>query len=299
MRIALINSGLGLLAPAAALHRMRPDADLILAPDPEGMPWGPRTPEGIAERAMLCARAAARFHPDVLVMACNTGSVHALEPLRAEYEPGIPVIGTVPAIKPAAAAHHQVAIWATVATTASAYQRRLIAEFGGSADVTAVACPGLADAVDAGDGAATDAAIAVAAAQTPAGCEAIVLGCTEYELVADRISRAVPGAITMGSAVAVAAQALRRVPGSTPAPMPAESPGSPDGRSGLSQVGTVRVLLSGRPAVLPPAALRYPEGRLLAPLVVPDDVADISKPGHRSAAAHIPTTPAARSVIGG
>ncbi|MGB6457968.1 MAG: aspartate/glutamate racemase family protein, partial [Streptosporangiaceae bacterium] len=207
MRIALINSGLGLLAAAAALHQMRPDADLVLATDPDGMPWGPRTPDDIADRALLCARAAVEYEPDVLVMACNTGSVHALEPMRAEFEPDIPVIGTVPAIKPAAATHRLVAIWATVATTASAYQRRLIAEFGGSALVTPVACPGLADSVDAGDEAATDAAVTTAAAQTPAGCEAIVLGCTEYELAADRIRAAVPGAVTFGSAEAVAAQA--------------------------------------------------------------------------------------------
>ena len=277
MRIALINSGLGLLAPAAALHRMRPEADLILAPDPDGMPWGPRTPENIAERALLCARAAAAFQPDVLVMACNTGSVHALEPLRAEFEPAIPVIGTVPAIKPAAAAHNHVAIWATVATTASAYQRRLIAEFGGSAEVTAVACPGLADAVDAGDEDATAAAIAAAAARTPAGCEAIVLGCTEYELAADLISRAVPGAVTMGSAAAVAAQALRRVPaGAARTARVAGSGTVPTDRLAASGTvrtdrvagsGTVRVLLSGRLAAMPLAALRYPEGRLLAPLV--------------------------------
>jgi glutamate racemase len=257
MRIALINSGIGLLAPAAALHRLRPDADLILAPDPDGMPWGPRTPADIAARALLCARAAASYRPDVLVMACNTGSVHALDALRDEFEPGIPVIGTVPAIKPAAAAHHTVAIWATVATTSSAYQRRLIAEFGGSADVTAVACPGLADAMDAGDPDATAAAITAGAAGTPIGCEAIVLGCTEYELAASQISAAVPGAVTYGSAAAVAAQALRRAPADVP-------------RVG-ARSGTVRVLLSGRPAELPPAALLYPEGRLLAPLVLPPD----------------------------
>ena len=261
MRIALINSGLGLLAAAAALHRMRPDADLVLASDPDGMPWGPRTPGEIAERALLCARAAAQYQPDVLVMACNTGSVHALEALRAEFEPAIPVIGTVPAIKPAAAAHQNVAIWATVATTSSAYQRRLIAEFGGSARVTAVACPGLADAVDTGDEAAAAAAIAAAAAKTPPGCEAIVLGCTEYELAAARISSAIPGAVTFGSAGAVAAQALRRVPAHADQTT-GELPG------GSARRGTVQVLLSGRPAELPPAALRYPEGRMLAPLVV-------------------------------
>jgi glutamate racemase len=261
VRIALINSGLGLLAVAAALHRMRPDADLVLATDPDGMPWGPRTPDDIAGRALICARAAVRYQPDVLVMACNTGSVHALEPMRAEFEPDIPVIGTVPAIKPAAAAYRYVAIWATVATTASAYQRKLIARFGGSALVTPVACPGLADAVDAGYEAATDAAVTAAAAQTPAGCQAVVLGCTEYELAAARIQAAVPGAVTFGSADAVAAQALRRIPDGHAPPRPA-----PDGLDGV-QPGTVRVLLSGRPARMPLAALRYPEGRLLAPLV--------------------------------
>jgi glutamate racemase len=304
MRIALINSGLGLLAPAAALHRMRPDADLVLASDPDGMPWGPKTPGEIADRALLCARAAVRYQPDVLVMACNTGSVHALEALRAEFEPDIPVIGTVPAIKPAAAACARIAIWATVATTNSAYQRRLIAEFGGSAKVTAIACPGLADAVDVGDEAAAAAAIAAGAAQTPAGCQAIVLGCTEYELAADRISLAFPGAVTFGSAIAVAAQALRRTPGDT-APAVARpavarpavarpavahpslaqpSIGQPSvaqpsvAQPSAAQLGTVRVLLSGRPAGLPPAALRYPEGRLLAPLVLSDDSQPVTGP---------------------
>jgi glutamate racemase len=278
MRIALINSGIGLLAAAAALHRMRPDADLVLASDPDGMPWGPRTPDGIAERALLCARAAAQYQPDVLIMACNTGSVHALEPLRAEFEPVIPVIGTVPAIKPAAAAHQNVAIWATVATTSSAYQRRLIAEFGGSAQVTPVACPGLADAVDAGDETAAAAAIAAAAAQTPAGCEAIVLGCTEYELAAEQIRRAVPSAVTFGSAGAVAAQALRRIPpDAVQVPVIPALTFAAEALPALTQAGrggargTVRVLLSGRPAELPAAALRYPEGRLLAPLVVLSD----------------------------
>jgi glutamate racemase len=277
VRIALINSGLGLLAAAAALHRLRPDADLVLATDPDGMPWGPRTPADIADRALLCARAAAEYQPDVLVMACNTGSVHALEPMRAEFEPDIPVIGTVPAIKPAAAAHHRVAIWATVATTASAYQRRLIAEFGGSAHVTPVACPGLADAIDAGDEALTAASVKAAAAQTPDGCEAVVLGCTEYELAADLISSAVPGAVTFGSAQAVAAQALRRIPEATRRPVGAARPLDAT-QLDATQPGTVRVLLSGRSAPLPPAALRYPEGRLLAPLV------HVVKPGREAAA---------------
>jgi glutamate racemase len=259
MRIALINSGLGLLAAAAALHRLRPDADLVLAMDPDGMPWGPRAPADIAQRSLAAARAAAAFRPDVLVFACNTGTVHALGALRSEFEPGLPVVGTVPAIKPAAAHSDSVAVWATVATTASAYQRRLIAEFAGRARVTAVACPGLAEAVDSGDEPGTRAAVARAGARTPAGCGAVVLGCTEYELAAGMISAALPDVTLFGSAAAVAAQALRRA-GARAGSGADSPPGTP------RRAGTVRVILSGRAADLPDAALRYPEGRLLARL---------------------------------
>jgi len=263
MRFALLNSGLGLLAAASELHRLRPDADLVIAMDPDGMPWGPRTPDDIAERSLTIAKAAASYEPDVIVMACNTGSVHALEALRSEFEPQIPVVGTVPAIKPAAAAASSVAIWATVATTASEYQRKLIEEFGGEAQVIPVACPGLATAVDAGDNDAIESAIADAARRTPTGCGALVMGCTEYELTADQISVAVPGAVLFGSAAAVAAQALRRA-------LHTSADADPVGDS---EQGTLNVLLSGRPADLPAAALQYRQGRELALLAAGYDPA--------------------------
>ena len=263
MRFALINSGLGLLAAASELHKMRPDADLVIAMDPDGMPWGPRTPEDIAERSLLITRAAADYEPDVIVMACNTGSVHALQALRSEFEPRIPVVGTVPAIKPAAAVASSVAIWATVATTASEYQRRLIDEFGGQATVTPVACPGLATAIDAGDEDAIAAAIADAAERTPDDCGAVVMGCTEYELAADQIGVAVPGAALFGSAAAVAAQAMRR----------AVQAGAAVSQADDAKSGTLSVLLSGRPSSLPPAALQYRQGRELAMLATECDPA--------------------------
>jgi glutamate racemase len=260
MRVALLNSGIGLLAAASEMHKLRPDADLVIAMDPDGMPWGPRTAEDIAERSLAIARAAASYEPDVIVMACNTGSIHAIDALRAEFEPDIPVVGTVPAIKPAAAVASSVAIWATVATTASEYQRKLIAEFGGHAAVTPVACPGLATAIDAGDSDAIAAAIADAAMRTPDGCGAVVMGCTEYELAADQISVAVPGAALFGSAAAVAAQALRRIAQAGRSVDPPEGDG----------IGTLSVLLSGRPSGMPPAALQYRQGRELAMLPAGD-----------------------------
>jgi glutamate racemase len=296
MRIALINSGLGLLAAAAELRRQSPDVELILAMDPDGMPWGSRTPADIAQRSLACAHAAAAYDPDALVFACNTGSVHALDALRSQFEPRIPVVGTVPAIKPAAAARQPIAIWATAATTGSAYQHALIAQFAASVAVTEVPCPGLADAINAGDEEATAAAVSVAAARTPSQVSAVVLGCTEYELAAQAIAAARPGVTLHGSAVAVAAQALRRAVGGSAGHgngQPHAGYGHNYGQShadhgqshadhgqshashaqshaghGQSESGAagqpLRVLLSGRPGDLPPAALRYREGRFLA-----------------------------------
>lgn len=146
-----MDSGIGLLAAAAAMRRLRPDADLVLSSDPDGMPWGPRTPADLTGRALDVARAAAALRPDALIVACNTASVHSLPALRAALEPGIPVIGTVPAIKPAASAGGRVAIWATPATTGSPYQRDLIRAFAAGVPVTEVPCPGLADAVQYAD----------------------------------------------------------------------------------------------------------------------------------------------------
>ncbi|MEI7032295.1 glutamate racemase [Streptomyces pratensis] len=254
MKIALMDSGIGLLAAAAAVRRLRPDAELVISSDPGSMPWGPRDPQDVTARALAVARAAAAQRPDALIVACNTASVHALPALRAELEPALPVIGTVPAIKPAAAGGGSVAIWATPATTGSPYQRGLIARFAGTADVTEVPCPGLADAVEHADEAGIDRAVAAAAALTPPGVGAVVLGCTHYELVAGRIRDAVrrsgrPPLALHGSAGAVAAQALRRI-GAEPAPS-------------AEPVGALTVLLNGRPALLPEAALAYAEGRNL------------------------------------
>ncbi len=249
-----MDSGIGLLAATAAVRRLRPDADLVLSLDPDGMPWGRRTLEDLTQRAVAVADAAVEHRPDALIIGCNTATVHALHTLRARLEPRIPVIGTVPAIKPAAAGGGPVAIWATPATTGSPYQKGLIKDFADGVTVTEVPCFGLAEAVEHADETAIEAAVAAAAALTPEDVTTVVLGCTHYELVADRIRAAVqrpgfPPLVLHGSAEAVAAQALRRL-GEQSAP-------------GAEPNGTLTVLLSGREGNLPEAALVYEEGRLL------------------------------------
>lgn len=249
-RVAFVDSGLGLLGYADALHTLRPDLGLVLSLDPDNMPYGPRTPEEVQRLILASARATLPYRPDAIVVACNTASVHGLDALRAELEPDVPVVGTVPAIRPAAAAGGPIAVWATAATTSSDYLRGLVDAFAADVETHAVAALGLAEAIESGDAATVDACIAYAASHTPAGVQALVLGCTHYGLVGDRIVSALgPGVTVFDSPVAVARQTLRRI-GLEPDPSATEA-------------GLEAVLLSGRPAPAPTAWGAYPAGRRL------------------------------------
>ena len=250
MRLALIDSGFGLLPTAGWLRRLRPDAHLDLFMDPHGMPWGARPVDWIVERVLGAARLAVARGADAVVVPCNTASVSALGALRAELEPDRPVVGTVPAVKPAAAAGERFAIWATERTTASEYQRSLVELFAAPGQATAVACPGLADAVESGRPRAVADAVAFAAAATPPDVAGVVLGCTHFPLVSRVIAAALPPAVLLhDSSHAVAGQALRRL-GVDP---------DPD-----AEPGEVAVFLSGVPGHLPGAARSYPVGAALA-----------------------------------
>lgn len=249
MIVALIDSGFGLLPTAAWLRTFRPELDLLLSLDPDGAPWGPKSESWVTERVLAAADDAVARGAEVVVLPCNTATVTAVDLVRARLGDDIPVIGTVPAIKPAAAACSSVAIWATAATTASQYQADLIARFGNGAEVVGIACHGLADSIDRGDRAAARAAIAAAAAATPERVEGVVLGCTHYPLVVDDIVAALPTGVRLfDSAEAVAAQVLRRIDA-----LGRPAPGT----------GAVSVVLSGRPGELPSAASAFDSGRVL------------------------------------
>ena len=136
------------------------------------------------------------------------------------------------------------------------YQQNLIDSFAADLHVAKIACPGLAEAINAADLNKIDTAIEDAFTQMGPGMETVVLGCTHYGLVADRIMAARAGALTVfDSPMPVAKQTLRRI-GLEPAGV------------GEDQTGTGRVLAtfaSGRRVSLPQALAAYPAGkRLLA-----------------------------------
>ena len=280
--VGLLDSGLGLVPFAVAVHHELPHANLALALDPDFAPYGALTSAQIEQRTLLSARTLVDAGARALVIACNTASVHALQAVREQFEPDIPVIGTVPAVKPAAATGAPFAVWATTATTGSAYQRSLISMYAGDINVYPVACAGLAQAIDSADPETIDIALSAAVTATPREAQSIVLGCTHYGLVADRIEAAFDRPVTLfDSPQAVARQLARRLAAQVVSEDPAEvvpdplslrdpaevvsAPASLPLSSG-SAGRLTHVFLSGRPGHLPPAVEAYGVGRELLAL---------------------------------
>ena len=145
-RALVFDSGLGGLSVLAEIRRLRPDVEIVYAADDAAFPYG-RLSEAalIARVGTVMERLIGETGPDIVVIACSTASTLALPPLRAAY-PHLPFVGTVPAIKPAAAASRSglISVLATRGTVARDYTHALVREHAGDCEVTLVGSAGLA-----------------------------------------------------------------------------------------------------------------------------------------------------------
>jgi glutamate racemase len=200
-RALVFDSGLGGLSVLAEIRRLRPDVEIVYAADDAAFPYGRLSePALIARVETVMARLIGETEPDIVVVACSTASTLALPPLRAAY-PRLPFVGVVPAIKPAAAASRSglISVLATRGTVARDYTHALVRDHAGNCEVTLVGSPMLAviaERVMRGE-ALEDAEIA----REIAPCfvehdgrrtDQIVLACTHFPLVLDRIERLSP-----------------------------------------------------------------------------------------------------------
>ncbi|MFN3989217.1 MAG: glutamate racemase [Erythrobacter sp.] len=194
--ILLFDSGVGGLTVYDALREILPGAPVIYAADLAGLPYGSKTEAQIAARvAGLLGRMAERFRPRLVCIACNTASTIALGMVREVLE--IPVVGTVPAIKPAASLTQTgtIGLIGTEATIRQAYVDRLEADFAHGTRLLRIAAPefvGLAEGKL--RGAPVDLApvraIAERLAAMPGGgaIDTLVLACTHFPLLADELT---------------------------------------------------------------------------------------------------------------
>ncbi len=128
-QILMLDSGVGGLSVLDDVRSLMPAIDILYVADNAGFPYGTKTEMEVATRVCaLLGRLTERFRPDLLVIACNTASTIALAHARAVLD--VPVVGTVPAIKPAAEASRSrvIGVLGTQATVRQPYVDRLSAD---------------------------------------------------------------------------------------------------------------------------------------------------------------------------
>ncbi len=196
--ILLFDSGVGGLSVLAELRKILPEAPVIYALDQAGLPYGTKTEVQIATRvAGLLGRMSERYRPRLVCIACNTASTIALGMVREVLE--VPIVGTVPAIKPAAAMTRSgvIGLLGTAATVRQAYVDNLEQEFARGKKLLRHAAPKLVDLAEVKlrDGTVDQEAIASAVAglrDQPHGdaIDTVVLACTHFPLLSDELAAA-------------------------------------------------------------------------------------------------------------
>ena len=201
--ILIIDSGLGGLTVLREIVRARPDAHYVYVADDVFFPYGRHSEDQIIARVIpLVGELIAEHAPDLVVIACNTMSVSVMADLRAAYS--VPFVGTVPAIKPACAASktRRVSVLGTKATVKREYTQALIRDHAQGCEVTLVGSAELASLAESALSGVevSDSAILAelapcfvgSGASDPARTDTVVLACTHYPLLMDRLVRLAP-----------------------------------------------------------------------------------------------------------
>jgi glutamate racemase len=199
--IGVIDSGVGGLGIFKLLAHHMPQHNLVYCADNNNMPFGDKTREELLQIAeKLVAFLIEQYDVELVVVACNTLSVSALDFLRQKFT--IPFVGVVPVVKPACEQSKvkKVAILATPMTAASPYQQDLIAKYAGGVQVLNIACPDLARLIEDGRGNEPVVREKLAVYLGPAleaGVDVVGLACTHYPFIRDHIASLLPPSVTI------------------------------------------------------------------------------------------------------
>ena len=201
--ILVFDSGLGGLTVLREIVGARSDAHYVYVADDAFFPYGHHGEDQIIARVVPLIGELIEAHaPNLVVIACNTASTLVMSHLRERYT--VPFVGTVPAIKPACAQSRtkRVSVLGTKGTVQREYTRALIRDFAQGCEVTLVGSAELASLAEAALSGAevSDAEISAElapcfvgdSATDPARTDTIVLACTHYPLLMDRLVRLAP-----------------------------------------------------------------------------------------------------------
>ncbi len=220
--LLIIDSGVGGLSIAQEVRQLVPNSQYFYVADNAAFPYGILTEEALVRRLLqLIPPLVTKLVPDLVIVACNTASTAALAALREVVT--VPVVGVVPAIKPAAISSKskQIALLATPGTISSPYTDNLIRQFAQGCQVMKLASNALVlqaekklqgESINLED---------IARELSPLLeksilIDTLVLGCTHFPLLKGEMAAVLPDSIElMDSGAAIAKRAQQLLPPNT------------------------------------------------------------------------------------
>jgi glutamate racemase len=199
-KVCIFDSGVGGLSIDQQIARHCPGLIRIYCSDNAYFPYGTKADDFITARVPeVIKRLEEIYHPDVFIIACNTASTVALNHVRKITNK--PVIGVVPAIKPAAAQSitRRIALLATPATIKRSYTKQLIDDFSLGCEVLMIGSKQLVEQAELKlrhekiDLNIIKSVVSPIFEETSQQLvDSIVLGCTHFPLLLDELQAVTP-----------------------------------------------------------------------------------------------------------
>lgn len=209
--VLVFDSGVGGLSVHDEVRQLLPDLHYLYAFDNEGFPYGEKSEDYIVERVVAVVDAITKRFPLALVIiACNSASTVSLPALRERFE--FPVVGVVPAIKPAARLTRNgvVGLLATRGTVKRPYTHELVAQFARECKIEMLGSAELVELAEAKlHGEEVELSDVRRAVQPwlrmKEPPDTVVLGCTHFPLLRDELQMVLPeGTRLVDSGAAIA-----------------------------------------------------------------------------------------------
>lgn len=212
--VAVFDSGLGGISVLRELRRLLPMERYLYFGDSANAPYGTRSAQQVRALTFSAVEKLLPRGIKALVVACNTATAVAIEPLRQAY-PALIVIGIEPALKLAADRFPggHIGVMATQVTLHEERFDHLFHRFDAACQITPISAPGLVELVEAGHGGDMQARALLAPILAPfAGkLDALVLGCTHYPFAAGVIAGLLPGTVLLDGGAGTARETKRRL----------------------------------------------------------------------------------------